>query len=112
MKLPGVNDHGCLKDAINALRALGAEGGLIIAVWGTRNPRVTPGSNYATLLGTQSSWYWEDVTGPGGRIQHHAGREGVTEYPMLPLRVIGQATWYIVVPGRHTRFRSPIIPGY
>jgi hypothetical protein len=102
LKLTGVKTYPTLEQAMNAIKALGEEGGLIIAVWGV-DPKI-PGSNYASLLGTSSSCYWEDMDEPGGHILHHPN-------PQYPIQDPNwSANLFIVVPGKHTRDNSPIIP--
>ena len=100
-RLPGAQTYMRWEEAVKALKALGDEGGLIVAV--QYNSGGVP-VNYATLLGDNSgSPYWEYANqgwqefSTGARIIHSR------RLPAIP-------TKFIVVPGRVARFRSPI-PG-
>jgi RHS repeat-associated protein len=110
LKIDGAKVYKTWREAVEALKALGAEGGLIIAMqwkYAHRDPRCLP-DNWATFLGRDPrSGYWECVNhGWAGSPGKHLATAKITHQLGLPGRF--QDVQYVVVPGRYTRCRSPV----
>lgn len=97
---PGTQRYTNWEEAVRALKGLGDEGGLIIAVqYGAGGAP----SNYATLLTDKAGTpYWE--------YANHGWQSSTTGARIIHARWLPEfpKTEFLVVPGRVARFRSPI----
>ncbi|WP_347245828.1 hypothetical protein [Thermogutta sp.] len=101
-RLPGTQKDATWQEAVEALKALGDEGGLIIAIqYGAAGAP----ANYATLSGDKAGpAYWG--------YANHGWQESTSGALIIHSRRLPQfpKTEFMVIPGKLARFKWPIPP--